>query len=221
MNPTELLYLEDFKLLNNKATVVEIRLEDGRVAVILDQTIFYPQGGGQPFDLGSIKGAKSTFTVTDVRLVDGIVKHFGTFDGSPFQTRETVNCIVDAQRRSLHNRIHSAGHIIDKALVELNITWQPGKSFHFANGPYVEYTGSLVGIDKDKLKADIERICNGWIQQGLDVKSIAMDKSQLTRRCQFVPSYIPEGKPVRVIFFGEFCSPCGEPMWEIFQRLGV
>ena len=48
MSATKLLYLEDFSLLTSDASVVDVLNEEGRDVVLLDQTIFYPQGGGQP-----------------------------------------------------------------------------------------------------------------------------------------------------------------------------
>ena len=204
MKPTLLLYLEDFKLLDCKAKIVEVSSD----CVVLDQTVFYPQGGGQPCDTGTIEN-NSMFTVSDVRLVDGVVKHFGTFTGEFFKPGEEVKCNVNANRRILNSRVHSAGHLIDKALAELGITWAPGKSYHFPQGPYVEYVGSLAGLDKEKLKTDIEQICNNWIKDGIDVKSKAMTREELMRRSQFVPDNIPQNKPIRVVFLGEFSSPCG------------
>lgn len=204
MSSTKLLYLDDFKLFHSNAKVLDATLD----CVILDQTIFYPQGGGQPCDTGTIKN-KSIFTVTDVRLVEGEVKHFGSFTGEPFKVGEEVKCNVNEERRILNSRIHSAGHLIDRALVELGINWTPGKSFHFPQGPYVEYIGSLAGLDKEKLKKDIEEVCNNWIKEGLEVKSQSMTREELSRRAQFVPDYIPKNKPIRVIFLGEFNSPCG------------
>jgi alanyl-tRNA synthetase len=51
---TKLLYLEDMDNCSCVAKVAEVISEDGRAVVILDQTIYYPQGGGQPYDTGTI-----------------------------------------------------------------------------------------------------------------------------------------------------------------------
>jgi Ser-tRNA(Ala) deacylase AlaX len=74
---TKLNYLEDTYLFESEATFVEIRENEKGKAIILDETIFYPQGGGQPADRGEITSGDSVFTVNDVRLAeDGIVWHF-------------------------------------------------------------------------------------------------------------------------------------------------
>ena len=50
MQPTKLLYLADMQQLECKALIVEISKQDDKDVIVLDQTVFYPQGGGQPFD---------------------------------------------------------------------------------------------------------------------------------------------------------------------------
>lgn len=214
MNKTVLLYLNDFKRLSCNAQVRAVAQDQDRTFIELDQTIFYPQGGGQPCDIGAITSQDATFTVTDVRLVDGVARHFGAFSGQPFSVGQQVTCTIDSVRRMINSRIHSAGHVIDKALFELGYTWMPGKSYHFPNGPYIEYSGSLNGVDVVALIADIERLCAAWCTNGFVVTSRVLDKQQvlsdelLKRRCQFVAT-LPDDKPIYVISYGDnFSSPC-------------
>jgi len=215
MNKTQLLYLNDFTCLTCQTRVLVVLKEQDRDVVILDQTVFYPQGGGQPYDQGAITGGATTFNVQEVRFVDGVVKHIGTFAGAPFTVEQTVICTVDGARRLLNSRLHAAGHVIDKAIFELGYDWVPGKSYHFPNGPYVEYAGSLHTIDVAKLKVDIERLCATWAADGLAVTSKMLDKKSvlndevLKRRCSFVTD-LPDNKPIYVIAYGNnFASPCG------------
>src|SRR6185295_6765839 len=62
MLPTERLYFRDSRLLEFTGTVIDIRSSDGGDSVVLDRTAFYPTGGGQPNDLGTL----SSVEVTDV-----------------------------------------------------------------------------------------------------------------------------------------------------------
>ncbi len=101
----------------------------------MDGTIFYPQGGGQPYDQGVIESAKGKFLVEEVRFVDGIVKHIGMFERGSFEKGDEVTCHVDKARRDLHSRLHSAGHIVDMGMTELGLGWIPGKGYHFPDGP--------------------------------------------------------------------------------------
>ncbi len=209
MQPTHLLYLEDFTLLTSKATILAVLQEQGRTIVILDTTIFYPQGGGQPYDKGIIENAAAKFIVEEVRFVDGIVKHYGTFEHGTFHTGDTVTCIVDKERRILHSRLHSGGHVVDMAVTALALPWTPGKGYHFPEGPYVEYAGSLQGLDKEKLKHDIEQLCSKFIQEGHETGLIFMSKEEMAKVCPHVPDYLPAGKPTRVVMYGDFGVPCG------------
>ena len=209
MQSTKLIYLDGFNLFTSEAKVLEIVREGDNDTVFLDQTIFYPQGGGQPYDKGSIQGSSGNFFVEEVRFADGMVKHIGKFQSGDFQLGENVRCVVDEVRRTLHSRIHSAGHVVDMAINALKLNWVPGKGYHFPEGPYVEYAGSLEGLDKERLKVDIENLCNKFIKENRETKILFMDKERMKEVCNFVTDYIPKGKPARVVMYGDFGVPCG------------
>ncbi len=209
MQPTKLTYLEDFTILVAEAKVLESLRENDKDVVILDQTIFYPQGGGQPYDRGSINGSSGKFTVEEVRFVEGVVKHIGVFLSGAFKPGEKVQCIVDKERRELHSRLHSAGHVLDMAMAELRPDWVPGKGYHFPEGPYIEYAGSLGDSDRDALKAEVETLCKKFIAEDRVTKLVFMNKEKMKEVCRHVPEYLPEGKPARVVMFGDFGVPCG------------
>jgi len=207
---TKLLYLEDFTLLEYEAKVFECLQENGRDVLMLDATVFYPQGGGQPYDTGVIESPSGKFVVEEVRFTDGMVRHAGHFESGAFAINDTVRCRVDKERRMLHSRIHSAGHLVDFAVSELALPWTPGKGYHFPQGPYVEYTGNLTGADKEKLKENIERIGREVIQNGKEVTVRFMKKEDMASVCRFVPDNLPGNKPGRVVIFGgNFGVPCG------------
>lgn len=85
---------------------------------------------------------------------------------SSFRIGELVTLEVDSKRRILNSRLHSAGHLIDKMCSNL-LGWTPSKGYHFPQGSYVEYTGSLEDLDKESLKKDLESVCNNFIQFNL------------------------------------------------------
>ncbi|MBI4128278.1 MAG: hypothetical protein HY459_04400 [Parcubacteria group bacterium] len=211
MTTTELLYWEAFSLLTAHGKVMATETTNGRTAVILEATIFHPQGGGQPYDKGVIEGANATFAVEEVRLVDGVVHHIGKFDHGDFAQGEAVTCRVDEERRRLNSRLHSAGHAVDWAVMTANLNWIPGKGYHFPDGPYVEYTSNLEGLelDRESLRTELETLCNRLVAEDREVSVRFMSKEEMASVCHFVPDYIPEGKPARVVFFGDFGVPCG------------
>lgn len=207
---TLLRYLEEFTLLDADARVVDVCEKDSGTIVILDQTIFYPQGGGQPYDQGVIESESGRFLVEEVRFADGLVKHKGAFERGMFTAGAAVRCSVDAQRRALNARIHSAGHIVDKAIDELKLDWIPGKGYHFPNGPYDEYKGSLEGVDKEKIKSDIERLCNQYVDKGGKTQVVFMTKEEMRKICRYTPDF-PEEKEKRacIVIHDGFSMPCG------------
>ena len=99
---TELLYLRDAYLQTFTARVTEV---DG-ARVVLDRTAFYPTGGGQPHDTGSLGGT----TVTDVRKEGDAVWH--TIEGPVPSVGDEVTGDVDWGRRHALMRTHSALHVL-------------------------------------------------------------------------------------------------------------
>ena len=117
---TEALYLNSDDL-KATATVVSCEpLEDGLWAVQLDKTIFHPQGGGQPTDIGFINDIAVKKVI---HTPDGII-HWLT---APVEG--TVQLTVDETRRSLNTRLHSAGHII--GLIGDRRGWHATRGNHF------------------------------------------------------------------------------------------
>lgn len=209
MIPTHLLYLEDFNLLECQAKVLDVLKEEQRDVVILDRSVFYPQGGGQPYDQGIIESPSGKLLVEEVRFVEGLVKHIGQFESGTIEKDEEVKCVVEKERRQLHSRIHSGGHVLDMAVTALKLPWIPGKGYHFPNGPYVEYQGSLEDLDREKLKADLEELCNKFVAEDRKTTLHFMEKEKMHEVCHHVPDYLPEGKPARVVMYGDFGVPCG------------
>lgn len=209
MQNTDLLYLENFRLTEAEAKVASVEDEDGKSVVYLNATIFYPQGGGQPYDKGVIEGTTGKFKVEEVRYFEGLVKHVGTFEHGTFGKGESVKCFVDKERRELNSRLHSAGHLVDLAVQESGLSWIPGKGFHFPDGPYVEYQGHTEEQERESLVGKLEEICNKHIAEGVDVKVLFIEKDKLAKYCKNVPDNIPEGKSTRVVMFGDFGVPCG------------
>ncbi|MCX6784357.1 MAG: alanine--tRNA ligase-related protein [Candidatus Komeilibacteria bacterium] len=218
---TKLLYLENFTQLEAEAKVIEIKQEGEKIAVILDQTIFHPQGGGQPYDQGIIESVNGKFAVAEVRMTEEeAVNHFGQFVSGSFKSGEIVNLRVDDNRRQLNSRIHSAGHLLDLAVANLRLDWAPGKGYHFPDGPYVEYVGSLNGVDQEKLKQDLEAECNQIVNQGKIVTVKFVTKVEATEICRIVPDYFPVNKPGRLVMFGSFGVPCGGTHVSDLEEIG-
>ena len=103
---SDLLYLTDAYIREFAAKVVEHA--DG--GVILDRTAFYPGGGGQPCDYGTLATAEYTWSVTAVKKVGGQVVHFITGELPAIGT--AVSAQLDWTRRHQLMRTHTAMHIL-------------------------------------------------------------------------------------------------------------
>jgi misacylated tRNA(Ala) deacylase len=99
---TELLYLRDAYERTFSATVVD-RRDD---AVVLDRSAFYPTGGGQPHDTGTVGG----ITVTDVRKEGNTVWH--TLSGPAPSVGTAIDGVIDWERRHALMRTHTALHVL-------------------------------------------------------------------------------------------------------------
>jgi Ser-tRNA(Ala) deacylase AlaX len=212
ISATKLLYLDDTEKYQATAVIIGIEtIEEKGIAVILDQTIFYPQGGGQPADQGQIiSSSGASFIVKDVRMINGIVHHFGEFSQGKLTVNETVSLSIDIERRQANARLHSAGHLIDAAVQLLALPLVPGKGYHFPDGPYVEYQGEIAADERESVRIKIEQKVNELINSSLITHIATTTKSQLPEICSFVPDYITDDKPIRVItFVPQLGCPCG------------
>ena len=159
MRRTELVYWTNtymFELAS--AIVLECSVEEGKGhRVVTDRTIFHPQGGGQPSDIGEMRSPSTTFKVTQVRKDGDCVHHFGHFDpeGATFLPDTEVTMTVDEQARRLHARLHSAGHLLDTAVQRLGLQLTPGKGYHFPDSPFVEYEGTIPADQRDTVKEQL------------------------------------------------------------------
>lgn len=203
---TSLRYLSDSSEFKSTAQFLEIRDTEKGTALILDQTIFYPQGGGQPADTGKITSPNGVFVVTDVRMDEtGAVFHFGSFEEGSFDPKEEVSLEIDADKRKLNTRSHSAGHLIDVAVEKVGITGiTPTKGYHFPQGAYVEYEGMLDNPSEwiPKLEEAVNKLVN---------EDLKVEKTNLSfEEAQSQGIWAPQGKSVTVVNFeGDKGCGCG------------
>ena len=127
MPATERLYYHDSFLHGFEAEVVESLLHEGRHAVVLNRTAFYPTSGGQVHDTGTLSDSTGqSCPVTEVAdEEDGRILHFV---GAPLAVGTIVRGTVDAARRIDHMQQHSGQHVLSAAFIRLFD--MPTMSFH-------------------------------------------------------------------------------------------
>ena len=108
---TKRTYYDDWLQLNGEArvsAVMENPAGDGTHIVMLDQTIFHPQGGGQPTDVGTMTSNGVVFTVQKVSadMATGHIFHIGSAAGGNFSSGDCVALAVDEETRRTCTRLH-------------------------------------------------------------------------------------------------------------------
>ena len=104
------------------------------VMVVLDQTPFYPEGGGQVGDAGVLRTAISQIEVADTRAFGDVIAHVGRVAAGNIKIGEQVEAVVDRSRRRDTARNHTATHLLHAALRQVL-------------GDHVRQAGSLVAPD--------------------------------------------------------------------------
>ena len=171
--------------------------------LVLNQTPFYGESGGQVGDEGLIKGAKGAlFRVTDTQKKLGdLVVHIGRVEKGAFKPGDAVELVVDHARRTATRANHSATHLLHEALRQVL-------------GEHVEQKGSLVAPDRlrfdfqhskpmstDELAA-VEAMANAFVLQNSPVETRLMaleDARETGARALFGEKY---GEEVRVVSMG-------------------
>lgn len=168
---TELLYLKQADLSVTKATVTAVHLNAVSLAVELDRTPFYPQGGGQASDVGLLRYADGAcLTVQDVRndAYGNTLHILGDVSHVP-EIGQILEAEIDMAQRSWHSRLHAAGELICAAAAEMGFQeWKVASACHFPGQCRVvfddfglvhdpmEFSRTLADVLKDKVTAGYE-----------------------------------------------------------------
>ena len=206
MSTTELLYLKDMSLLSSSAQIIAV--DPLAKTIILDRTPFYPQGGGQPSDRGTLKSSSTTFEVTAVKKspITGDILHFlNTVD--TLHPGQSVETHVDPETRSLHTRVHSAGHLLDHAVEDLAFPFEVRSAYHFLPSPYVEYAIVDLSIDISpeylkSLQFTLEKASNSIVNEAIPVEVYNSSVSDLSPwRQNLLPEAVKQSGTVRLVKF--------------------
>jgi len=125
INKTEKLYYDYASSEPFKAEIIKFcPSQNGETQVILDRTIFYPDGGGQPADRGTINGVP----ILDVREIDGEIYHMVSAESAGRLEVGKAELILDIRRRRDHTQLHTGQHLLSGTL--LRMTGAPTVSMH-------------------------------------------------------------------------------------------
>ena len=166
--------------------VLECTPVEQQFAVVLQSTIFHPQGGGQPFDTGWLGQSNVLKVVQEAERIVHYVDQPVAL--GPVQAR------VDGQRRTLHTRLHSAGHLIGNAGETLG--WMPIKAHHWPGEGKISF---IRGESAQDMQADaLQEQVNQWIGADLP-RHMTLDGD--TREVGFgdLPAYACGGTHVQAL----------------------
>ncbi len=194
---TEKLYYADPYLKEMDATVLSCREVKGGYAVTLDRTVFYPTGGGQPFDTGILGGAK----VLDVVDLEGTVVH--TCD-RPLEVGSAVHGQIDWDRRFMLMQHHSGEQLVS-GIVHSRFGYD-NVGFHMGSEVItIDFSGEL---DYPTLM-EIEAAANEAIYRNIPCHIFYPDRETL-KTLSYRSKKEIEGR-VRLVQFAEvdLCACCG------------
>jgi alanyl-tRNA synthetase len=193
-----------------EGTPVEQARSGDRVEVVVETTPFYPEGGGQVGDRGTIATASGRIEVENtVKPVSGLIVHRGRVAEGEVHLDEAATLCVDHTARNGAVRHHSGTHLLHAALREVL-------------GPQAVQRGSLVA--PDRLRFDfthdapvtaeqlerIEDLVNDWIEENAAARVETMSYSEAIAAGAIAMFGEKYGDAVRVVTFGDFSKElCG------------
>jgi misacylated tRNA(Ala) deacylase len=200
---TELLFLQDSYLHDAATTVTEV-IED---AVELRDTIFYPEGGGQPTDTGRLDTPVGTAIIINVAKKGNRILHY--LEGPIPKVGEEVFMRLDWENRYKYMRMHTAQHIVSRIVFDQFGAQTAGNQIrgeysHIDFTPATFQSGDLPGIEKavnDIINQNLPVVIEIIPREKLESR-MGPDRSDLTK----LPSSV---KQVRLVKIGEYDAyPC-------------
>ncbi|MXR21590.1 alanine--tRNA ligase, partial [Halobacterium bonnevillei] len=208
---TEALYYDDPYRGEFEAVVLDVfeREEGGETVydVVLDQTMFYPEGGGQPADHGTLSTDDQSVDVVDVQKRDDVVLHRTTDDPGK---GEFVRGQIDMERRQRLMAHHTATHVVVHAAREVL-------------GEHVRQAGAQKGTDSSRIDVKhyerldretvkrIERVANDIVRENTSVQREWPHRHEAEEKYGFdlYQGGIPAGENIRLIHVAEDVQACG------------
>ncbi|MBI4225679.1 alanyl-tRNA editing protein [Candidatus Roizmanbacteria bacterium] len=193
---TQLLYLENSYLKEMDAVVLEVIPDGSGWKIILDKSVFYPMGGGQPTDQGTITSDSWKGDVYQVLMKDGEIWHYVKALSVPTIGMK-LHGVINWERRYKNMQVHSAGHIVDFAMYLLDYspnTLMPFKGDH-GKKPYIVYIGEL----KEDIKQKLEDKANELVKKDLKFTTLFQPFKNLQKEAIYLQPGLPLNKPLRTL----------------------
>jgi misacylated tRNA(Ala) deacylase len=174
MPVTEPLFQQDAYLRSCASTV----LESGDLGVVLDRTVFYPLGGGQPGDTGMLRASDGReWRVVDARKGEGgRILHVLEAGAAPPHPGTQVEAVLDWERRHAHMRMHTCLHLVGSVL-----------RYGVTGGQIAADRGRLDFDTQDEIDRDtVSESVNALVAAKNAVRSMWITDEELDRRPELV-----------------------------------
>ena len=219
---TKKLYLESIEAAYLEEFTAEVIAIEGN-KIVLDQTLFYPLGGGQNWDLGSIDGPNGKMNVIEVRGRDTI--HHTIEDTFELEIGDEVSGTIDFERRYAHMKMHTAQHLVS------------GIAYEMFDG--VRTVGNQIHTEKSRIDfkpiqftedmlLELQSAVNEKIQLGLEVTDSQMTRDQINSimpqertNMDLLPSFINDLRVVTIGDKQDLCPCAGTHVRNISEIKGI
>lgn len=199
------LYLTDTYMYESSASIISVDHDDKGPYCLLDQTIFYPQGGGQPSDQGVIIGSNFQLGVKSVRQIGAEIRHYLNDPIQDTLNDNSVSCLINKNMRILNAKYHTAGHLLGNIVEMFYPALKAIKGHSFPKEAYVEFNGSVMP-DINELQAAL----NQAISKGHATTVFEIDPLTFEQKYYKLPYQIPDNKVFRVMQIENYPPvPCG------------
>ncbi|WP_080088181.1 alanine--tRNA ligase [Salmonella enterica] len=202
--------------LNGKVTAlfvdgkaVEVINAGQEAVVVLDQTPFYAESGGQVGDKGELKGAGFTFAVDDTQKYGQAIGHLGKLSAGALKVGDAVQADVDEARRARIRLNHSATHLMHAALRQVLGTHVAQKG-SLVSDKVLRFDFSHNEAMKPSEIREVEDLVNAQIRRNLPIETNIMDLDAAKAKGAMALFGEKYDERVRVLSMGDFSTElCG------------
>ena len=197
---TDLLFYKDFYQKDFEAEVLGLVVKDNVQCLIFDKTTFYPEGGGQPSDIGEVSIDGNSFKITYAEKINNVVLHHVDGDIDDGVVGKKANGTIDWTRRMTLARHHTGTHLVIAAARKVlgQHIWQAGSQNGLTRARID--LSHYKRITQDELN-EIEKLANEYVMENidLDIQFHTRDEAQELYGFILYQGGIVPGKNIRVV----------------------
>ncbi|MDX5629870.1 MULTISPECIES: alanine--tRNA ligase [unclassified Brenneria] len=176
---------------------------DQEAIVILNETPFYAESGGQVGDRGELKGANVNFAVEDAQKYGQAIGHIGKLVQGTLKVGDSVEAVIDNERRNRIRLNHSATHLLHAALRQV-LGDHVAQKGSLVNDSYLRFDFSHAEAMKPEQIRQVEDIVNAQIRRNLAVQTEVMALSDAREKGAMALFGEKYEDHVRVLTMGDF-----------------